>query len=203
MTEDVARYAATGAGESYFGSRIQDLVCARGAWLAALLVLQSASSVVLGKFEGLLQRHLALALFLTMLTGTAGARATRPRRWLSGASRRAKFAPGATGGGVLWRETRVALPLSIALGLAAFGRVVAAVPGRMAVRTAAVVAFATTSTILAAILVGVGAPLLLDAVGVDPAQWLRRRWRRRSTSPASCFSASRGTEPEIKWRWVA
>ena len=72
VTEDVARYAATGAGESYFGSRIQDLVCARGAWLAALLVLQSASSVVLGKFEGLLQRHLALALFLTMLTGTAG-----------------------------------------------------------------------------------------------------------------------------------
>ena len=68
VTEDVARYAATGAGESYFGSRIQDLVCARGAWLAALLVLQSASSVVLGKFEGLLQRHLALALFLTMLT---------------------------------------------------------------------------------------------------------------------------------------
>ena len=46
VTEDVARYAATGAGESYFGSRIQDLVCARGAWLAALLVLQSASSVV-------------------------------------------------------------------------------------------------------------------------------------------------------------
>ena len=40
VTEDVARYAATGAGESYFGSRIQDLVCARGAWLAALLVLQ-------------------------------------------------------------------------------------------------------------------------------------------------------------------
>ena len=69
---------------------------------------------------------------------------------------------------MLWRETRVALPLSIALGLAAFGRVVAAVPGRMAVRTAGVVAFATTSTILAAILVGVGAPLLLDAVGVDP-----------------------------------
>ena len=53
-------------------------------------------------------------------------------------------------------------------GLAAFGRVVATVPGRMAVRTAGVVAFATTSTILAAILVGVGAPLLLDAVGVDP-----------------------------------
>ena len=51
MTEDVARYAATGAGESYFGSRIQDLVCARGAWLAALLVLQSASSVVLGCVE--------------------------------------------------------------------------------------------------------------------------------------------------------
>ena len=51
VTEDVARYAATGAGESYFGSRIQDLVCARGAWLAALLVLQSASSVVLGCVE--------------------------------------------------------------------------------------------------------------------------------------------------------
>ena len=168
VTEDVARYAATGAGESYFGSRIQDLVCARGAWLAALLVLQSASSVVLGKFEGLLQRHLALALFLTMLTGTAGNAGNQTSALVIRGLATGEIRAGRDWRRVLWRETRVALPLSIALGLAAFGRVVAAVPGRMAVRTAGVVAFATTSTILAAILVGVGAPLLLDAVGVDP-----------------------------------
>ena len=72
-TEDVARYAATGAAESYFGTALWDLVFSRGIWLIALLVLQSASSVVLGRFSSLLERHLALALFLTMLTGTAAA----------------------------------------------------------------------------------------------------------------------------------
>ena len=123
---------------------------------------------VLGKFEGLLQRHLALALFLTMLTGTAGNAGNQTSALVIRGLATGEIRAGRDWRRVLWRETRVALPLSIALGLAAFGRVVAAVPGRMAVRTAGVVAFATTSTILAAILVGVGAPLLLDAVGVDP-----------------------------------
>ena len=115
VTEDVARYAATGAGESYFGSRIQDLVCARGAWLAALLVLQSASSVVLGKFEGLLQRHLALALFLTMLTGTAGNAGNQTSALVIRGLATGEIRAGRDWRRVLWRETRVALPLSIAL----------------------------------------------------------------------------------------
>ena len=46
-TEDVSRMAGTGTTESYFGAKIRDLVVSRGAWLLALLVLQSGSSVVL------------------------------------------------------------------------------------------------------------------------------------------------------------
>ena len=95
------RYAVR-RGESYCRV-IQDLVRARRV-AAALLVLQSASSVVLGKFEGLLQRHLALALFLTMLTGTAGTRATRPRRVIRGLAT-GEIRAGRDWRRVLWRET--------------------------------------------------------------------------------------------------
>ena len=117
-TEDVSRMAGTGTTESYFGAKIRDLVVSRGAWLLALLVLQSGSSVVLTKFSALLEKHLALALFLTMSFLSAASliearaypffflgsrarratRGTRRRRWSSGASRRARSTRGATGG---------------------------------------------------------------------------------------------------------
>jgi len=69
---------------------------------------------------------------------------------------------------VLRREAAVATPLALGLGLASFARVAVSLRGALAVKTAAVVAFATTVTILAAIAVGVGAPLFLVSVGVDP-----------------------------------
>jgi Mg/Co/Ni transporter MgtE len=44
----------------------------RGKWLLGLLVLQSMSSVVLDKYQDLLQHHLVITLFLTMLVGAGG-----------------------------------------------------------------------------------------------------------------------------------
>lgn len=46
--------------------------CALRRWLLGLLVLQSSSSVVLEKYEALIQEHLFVTLFLTMLVGAGG-----------------------------------------------------------------------------------------------------------------------------------
>ena len=167
-TEDVARYAGAGSAESYFGARIRDLVKNRGAWLLALLALQSASSVVLARFSALLERHLALALFLTMLTGTAGNAGNQTSALVIRGLATGEIDARRDWRRVLGREARVAAPLACILGVASFGRVLTSVAGQHAAKTALVVASAMTSTVVAAIAVGVGAPLLLEAVGVDP-----------------------------------
>lgn len=41
-------------------------------WLLGLLVLQSSSSFVLDRYEGLLKEHIFVTLFLTMLVGAGG-----------------------------------------------------------------------------------------------------------------------------------
>jgi uncharacterized membrane protein len=45
---------------------------ARRRWLLGLLVLQSSSSFVLDRYEGLLKEHIFVTLFLTMLVGAGG-----------------------------------------------------------------------------------------------------------------------------------
>jgi magnesium transporter len=187
-TEDVSRMAGTGTTESYFGAKIRDLVVSRGAWLLALLVLQSGSSVVLTKFSALLERHLALALFLTMsffsrgvphrsarvpvsffrLTGTAGNAGNQTSALVIRGLATGEIDARRDWRRVLFREAKVAAPLAAILGLASFGRVATALAGAHAARTALVVATAMTTTVVAAIVVGVGAPLLLEAAGVDP-----------------------------------
>ena len=90
-TEDASMYSGNGAVETYFGARVRDLVRSRAAWLLALLVLQSASSVVLTRFSALLEKHLALAVFLTVAATHGVLRVEGPRAtelWRGGCSER-------------------------------------------------------------------------------------------------------------------
>jgi hypothetical protein len=57
-----------GIEEMDFGRMILD----RAGWLVGLLVLQSMSSFIIQRNEGLLQKHLVLVRFLTMLVGAGG-----------------------------------------------------------------------------------------------------------------------------------
>lgn len=58
--------------QSYFETPFISLIRGRLSWLVALLLFQSISSVILGYFEELIERHVVIALFLTMLIGTGG-----------------------------------------------------------------------------------------------------------------------------------
>ncbi|GKY93770.1 hypothetical protein MPSEU_000344200 [Mayamaea pseudoterrestris] len=53
---------------TYFLYQVQD----RAQWLVGLLVLQSMSSFIIARNEALLQKHLVLVQFLTMLVGAGG-----------------------------------------------------------------------------------------------------------------------------------
>merc|ERR1712003_483551 len=53
---------------SHFYKMIMD----RAGWLVGLLVLQSMSSFIIQRNESLLQKHLVIVRFLTMLVGAGG-----------------------------------------------------------------------------------------------------------------------------------
>jgi len=168
-TEDVARYAASGSSESYFGARSATLVWNRASWLLSLLMLQSFSSAALGSFAALLEKHLALALFLTMLTGTAGNAGNQSSAMVIRGLATGEINPRRDLRRVAFREAKLGLPLALLLGVASFARVYfSGMQMKYVAKTALVVGLSTTVTVLSAILVGTGAPLLLDRVGIDP-----------------------------------
>lgn len=71
-TDDIMRQSGSGGGESYFGTPLPRLVASRVGWLVSLLCLQSFSSLILQSFQSVIEKNIVIALFLTMLTGTAG-----------------------------------------------------------------------------------------------------------------------------------
>lgn len=46
-------------------------IYSRGKWLLGLLIVQSTSGVVLQNFEKLIEKHLVITFFLTMLVGAS------------------------------------------------------------------------------------------------------------------------------------
>ncbi|KAL9644951.1 hypothetical protein ABK040_004444 [Willaertia magna] len=94
----------------------------RGIWLVALLLLQSISSFILSYFEKLLQKHIIIPLFLTMLIGAGGNSGGQStveivRRIATGEIKKSNI------GKVLWKEFKIGICLSIIVGIVAFVRV--------------------------------------------------------------------------------
>lgn len=172
-TEDVARMAASGAISSYFDASKMSVVRSRASWLLSLLLLQSASAVVLTRFSNLLERNLLLALFLTMITGTSGNAGNQTSAVVIRALATGEIS-NADAFKVVRRELAIAAPLAFLLGVASFFRVVftagSAGPAfsALALRTGLTLAVAMALTVLCAVFVGTGAPLLLDKFGADP-----------------------------------
>jgi Mg/Co/Ni transporter MgtE len=100
--------------DNYWEHSIWYIVRQRSVWLVLLLFIQSFSSFILSTFEALLERHVIITLFLTMMIGTGGN---------SGAQSTVLVIRGlATGtiqkdqiGQLVWKEARIGLILSILL----------------------------------------------------------------------------------------
>uniref|UniRef100_A0A7S1XKX0 SLC41A/MgtE integral membrane domain-containing protein n=1 Tax=Phaeomonas parva TaxID=124430 RepID=A0A7S1XKX0_9STRA len=152
--------------EGYFSTTLLDSILARSRWLLSLLMLQSLSSVILKMYEDTLSSHFVLALFLTMITGTAGNAGNQSTSLIIRG-----LATGEIGKkqvlSVLLREFWAGVSMGGVLGVAAFFRVMAC-PGAKAV-DALVVALSLAVVVVAGVVMGAGAPLLLRRLGVDPA----------------------------------
>lgn len=164
-TDDVSRFSGSGGTESYFGTPLVQLVTARAWWLISLLMLQSLSSIILTHFSALIERHLVIALFLTMLTGTAGNAGNQSsamviRGLATGEINRRN------GWKVVMRELKAAFFMSLLLAAASFVRVYVT-PGSTMMSTVAVT-IAMGVTVVAACFLGTFAPLVLDRMGLDP-----------------------------------
>ncbi len=143
--------------EVYFATPFWRAVRGRSSWLVALLLLQSVSSLILARFETLLQRHMIIALFLTMLTGTAGNAGNQSSAAVIAALSAGELQPRrGSFGRVLLRELRAGCLSGLAVAAAAFARVAMTRGG--SARTALAVALAMFATVVGAVVAGRGQP---------------------------------------------
>ena len=137
----------------------------RAGWLVGLLVLQSMSSFILARNEALLQKHLVIIRFLTMLVGAGGNAGNQASvRVIRG------LAIGAITDSntklVLNREVLMGLCLSIVIGIA--GCIRAAVFLTPMLETIAITS-SLFMIVMISIVLGAMMPLAMKHVGIDPA----------------------------------
>ena len=117
------KYAADEISPSeYMTTSVLELFVQRIGWLVGLLLLQSFSSFILATFEKLLSEHIIITLFLTMLVGSGGNAGSQStviivRGIATGDIPKSKLVD------VVWKEFRVGVLLSVALGFVGFARV--------------------------------------------------------------------------------
>ena len=148
-------------GTTPFRSVVRD----RAGWLVGLLALQSCSSFILARNEALLESHLVIVQFLTMLVGAGGnagnQASVRVIRGLAVGTLNER-----TLRAFLWTEAKMGVALSLILGLAGFLRALV-----FMVPIAETVAITTSLYMIVLSSVGIGAtlPLAMYRCGLDPA----------------------------------
>ncbi|CAM9690140.1 unnamed protein product [Chrysoparadoxa australica] len=164
-TDDIMRQSGSGGGETYFGTPLVTLVTNRVSWLVTLLMLQSLSSVILTIYQAVIEKHIIIALFLTMITGTAGNAGNQSSAMVIRGLATGEIHRG-NSWKCFWREAKAAFLASVILSLASFVRVMLT-PGSI-LKDSVVICAATGATVVGAVLFGVVIPLALDRVGIDP-----------------------------------
>ena len=73
-SEDVYKMSglASSVSHSYFSTPAWRLILHRSVWLVSLMLFQSISSLIMGKYDAMIRNHAIISFFLTMLTGTGG-----------------------------------------------------------------------------------------------------------------------------------
>jgi magnesium transporter len=112
----------TTAHNSYFEAPLSSLFLQRFPWLLSLMLVQSISGYVVEQFSALVQRHVVLASFLTMLVGGGGNSSGQTvadlvKRQASGEIKHGDMLR------VLIREMCLGGMLALALGVCAYPRV--------------------------------------------------------------------------------
>lgn len=137
----------------------------RASWLVGLLVLQSMSSFIIARNEALLESHIVIVQFLTMLVGAGGNAGNQASvRVIRGLA--LGTLNGRTIKAFLWTEAKMAVCLSFILGVTGLLRAAAfKVP---AAETTAITA-ALYMIVFLSIFIGSLLPLGMKWCGIDPA----------------------------------
>lgn len=148
-----------------FASSFVSSMQGRAGWLIGLLILQSLSSFIIARNEQLLQRHLVIVRFLTMLVGAGGNAGNQASVGIIRG-----LATGTVHDGNIssrfQHEIAIGMALSGILGLA--GAIRAAMFGTPFLETCAISASLMMIVFLSVVL-GTLLPLLMKMVGIDPA----------------------------------
>ncbi|PTQ75488.1 magnesium transporter [Celeribacter persicus] len=161
--EDIMRLA--GVGEGSLADRVSDTVKQRLPWLAVNLVTAILASMVIAQFEDTIARFVALAVLMPIVASMGGNAGTQALT----VAVRAIATRDLTGANV-WRVIRREVLVGLANGL-----VFAVIMGAVGIlwfgspALGAVIGAAMVINLVIAGLAGIGVPVLLERVGVDPA----------------------------------
>lgn len=153
-----------GGNLSYAGATVASLVRRRLPWLFVLVLLNIASTMLLGQNEEQLARHIALAAFIPLVVGMGGNTGTQSSALIVAALATRDTRPRDLTR-ALKKEVAVGLLLSVSLAALTF--VIAALQAR-SVEIGLVVSTAMAVIVMTANLLGVALPFTIIALGGDP-----------------------------------
>ena len=139
----------------------------RTPWLMFLLLLQSNSALIMGAFDEIFERHIVVALFITMIVGAGGNAGNQPGVMMTRALSKERAYIFANLPAVLRTELLLSLVQGSVLGLLAFARVMVEYPTQY--RAALVVGIATSSVVIVGVFLGITFSLGIDRMNLDPA----------------------------------
>lgn len=165
-SEDVYKMSGlTPVEHSYFQTPFRSLFFQRSIWLGSLLLLQSVSPFILSRYEALIQSHVFLSFFYTMLIGTGGnagnQSATYVIRGLATGEISRKNAMR-----VLMREFGMSLVLAVMLFGITFARTYAT---HADVTSAFAISLSLVLIINMSMILGTFIPFMLERLNIDPA----------------------------------
>jgi cation transporter-like permease len=151
----------------YFATSFWRMYAERTMWLVGLLLLQSYASLILERFEALLQKHLVITLFLPMLIGAGGNASNQSAMVVVRGIALGEVTP-LTAWRLVSRELCLAVVIGGTMGFVAFVRVYLfhAAEG---IEAALAVSSSLLAVMLLAVSLGTLIPLALNFVKIDPA----------------------------------
>eukprot|EP00892_Ulva_mutabilis_P007579 jgi/Ulvmu1/5193/UM021_0210.1 len=168
-SDDIIAKSARAVGARKGGQDVTvlDEAWSRGKWLLGLLFLQSASSIILDRYQEMLRDHLVITLFLTMLVGAGGN---------AGNQSAIKIIRGLATGKIdnTWtamrqnvsQQARVGIVLGSALALGGFLRVYFS---NGSLVNASAISLSLVTIVMSSVCLGSLLPFVLSRAGIDPA----------------------------------
>lgn len=166
-TEDFHKMAAVApSDDEYLDQSAWQLAKNRIPWLLILMISATATSAIIGRFEGILAQYIVLSNFIPMITDTGGNAGAQSSTVVIRAMATGEISLH-DGFKVIWKEARVGIIAGACLALANFLRIWLLTSNGFTV--AAMVSVTILFTVIMSKLLGAILPLCAKKINLDPA----------------------------------